>query len=236
VTHDAVVDRAAQHFGPFAAGPAVPNVSAREPEQRGERTVRIEKDVQLPGVILGFPAPEATAPTAPALNVAEAVLFRGRSSRLYQRLIYQEALATDLGGGFYLRRDPSTFYVRATARPGVEIETIKEAIQGTLEGLVARPPSEREIEKARHQLESEYVFGQEHNFELAMSLASEECRSSWRDFFRFQEACLAVTPEQVAEVAASVFAVRKRTVGYLVPVREGDPEELEPMGDGGLQQ
>ncbi len=184
VLHDRVVEMAGRYFGPIMRGPDVPEVRILEPEQRGERTVRVHKDIQLPGLIMAYRVPESVHADAAALNVAEYILFRGRSSRLYQRLIYQEPLATDVGGGFHIRRDPSTFMIRATARPGVEIERLRHGILDTIDSIRSSPPTAREMDKARNQLTADYVFGQENNFELGHGLGSEECLSSWQDFFQ----------------------------------------------------
>jgi zinc protease len=208
---------AERSFGGIAPGPAVPGVVIKEPPQRGERSVKVHKDVQLPGIVIAYRAPEALHPDAPALNVIEYILFRGRSSRLYRRLIYEEPLATDLSGGFHIRRDPSTFIIRATARPGVEIERVRAAIIEAYESLRISPPTEAEIGKAMKQITADFVFGQEHNFELGEALGAEECRASWEEHFRFQDACLAVTSGNVVDVAARTFVEQARTVGYLVP-------------------
>jgi zinc protease len=220
VEHTAVVELAKRFFGGIAPGPPIPQVQIKEPPQRGERTVRVHKDVQLPGIVIAYRTPEALHPDSPALNVIEYVLFRGRSSRLYRRLIYDEPLATDLSGGFHIRRDPSTFIIRATARPGVEIERVRTAILETYDSIRVSPPTEPEMRKARKQITADFVFGQEHNFELGEALGAEECRSTWEELFRFQDACLAVTSEAAVDVAARTFIDRSRTVGYLVP--EGD--------------
>jgi zinc protease len=217
VRHEPVVEMARRWFGAISAGPPIPPVRIQEPPQRGERTVRVHKDVQLPGIVIAYRTPEGTHPDSAPLNIAEYVLFHGRSSRLYRRLIYDEPLATDLSGGFHLRRDPSTFLARATARPGVDIERLRAAIIETFDSIHTNPPDTREIEKARKQMTADFVFGQEHNFELAEALGSDECRSSWEEMFRFQEACLQVTSEMTAETAARTFTEKQRTIGYLVP-------------------
>lgn len=217
VKHQEVVDMARRNFGGIAPGPPIPSLAIKEPTQRGERTVRVHKEVQLPGIVIAYRTPEALHPDSPALNVIEYVLFRGRSSRLYRRLIYDEPLATDLSGGFHLRRDPSTFIVRATARPGVDVEALRAAIIETFESIAASPPGADELGKAKKQITADFVFAQEHNFELGEALGSEECRSGWQEHFRFQEACLAVTAEGAIDVAKRTFNDRSRTVGYLVP-------------------
>lgn len=217
IVHDDVIRLARRHFGGIEPGPEVPDVRIEEPPQRGERTVTVRKEVQLPGLIVAYRVPGSLHEDAPALNIAEYILFRGRSSRLYQRLIYRDQLATDLSGGFYLRRDPSTFSVRATARPGVDLERLRHAVQETIESLDSAPPARDEIEKARNQLTSDYLFGQEHNFDLGAGLGAEECRSSWRDFFAFHDRCLAATAEDVSRAATAHLNERGRTVGLLIP-------------------
>ncbi len=217
VTHRQVLDLAVKHFGAIEPGPSVPQVRIVEPEQRGERTVRIHKDVQLPGLILTYRAVGSQDSDGPALNVAEYLLFRGRSSRLYQRLLYQESLATSVTGGFYLRRDPSTFFVRATVQPGVDLERLTVAILETIGSLVTTPPSDAELEKVRNQIDADFVFAQEHNAEIAHALGAGGCRSTWREVFDFHECCLTVTPEDVERVTLSCLQERGRTVGYLIP-------------------
>lgn len=219
-THEQVAGLAERHFGSIPPGPPVPEVSIEEPVQRGERTVRVHKDVQLPGLILAYRVGEAVHPDAPALNVAEYLLFHGRSSRFYQRLIYKESLAISVVGGLHMRRDPSTFMVRAMAQPGIGIDVVMEAILTTIDSLATTPPTEKEMEKARNQIEADFVFGQEHNADLAQNLGADECRSGWRDFYRFQEDCLSVSAEDVARVVGSYLHDRGRTTGYLTPEKE----------------
>jgi zinc protease len=216
VRHDQVLELTRRHFGGIARGPEVPAVQVVEPDQRGERTVRVHKEVQLPGVVIAYRAPESTHADAAPINIGEYILFRGRSSRLYQRLIYQEPLAVDLSGGFYIRKDPSTFVIRAAARPGVDVERLRAAVIEAVESLAATPPTAKEIEKARNQIDADFIFGQEHNFELGQGLGSYECLSTWQSFFEFHEACLAATSDDVARAARSWFDERQRTCGYLI--------------------
>ena len=217
VEHEAVLALAERAFGSIPAGPPIPPVQVVEPPQLGERTVSVHKDVQLPGLVIAYRAASATDPAAPALNVAEYVLFRGRSSRLYRRVIHDEPLATSLAGGFHLRKDPSTIVIRATAQPGIEIERLRDAIQETVESLGAAPPTGSELDKARNQIEADFVFGMERNFELGQSLGSMECMSSWEDFFRFQDRCLSLEAGEVAAAASEHLTARRRTTGVLLP-------------------
>jgi predicted Zn-dependent peptidase len=179
--------------------------------------VSVRKNVQLPGVVLAYHAPAAREREAKVLNVAEYVLFHGRSSRLYQRLIYRDQIATEVAGGIHFRIDPSTFTVRATARPEVAIERVRDAILEELARLAKVPVSPEELEKAKRAIEAEFVFAQESHHELAQNLGAAAARGSWREFATYLEDHQTVTEAEIMAAARETFRETNRTVGYLVP-------------------
>ena len=221
VATDKVFRLAERYFGGIASGPALPEVRGSETEPRGERTLSVHKDVQLPGLILAFPAPAYGDRDTKVLNVIEFLLFHGRSTRLYQKCVYQNQLATSLGGGIHFRRDPSDYSIHAMARPGVPIEVLRDAILEELARLGDEDVSQAEFEKAMRSIESDFVFSQESNQEVGQHLGRHQCLGSWRDFPRFLDEHRDITPDDVRRVAKATFAERRRVVGYLVPEEGG---------------
>lgn len=216
VRAEEVIDLAARHYGAVPAGPPLRPCRVREPEQLGERTVRIHKEVELPGLIVAYRAPSASDPDAAALNVIEFLLLHGRSSRLYQRLVYRDELVVGLGGGLSLRAEPSTFVLRATARPGVEIARILGAMEEVLAELTERAIEASELAKVRRVIEADFIFSRESRFDVGQNLGEDECRSTWRDYPLWLDRQLEVTPIRIREVAGRIFEPRRRTIGYLV--------------------
>lgn len=233
VRAERVFDLAGQWFGPIERGPTLSERVIREPRQLGERVVRIRKAVQLPGLMLAYRSPAGHAFDAKVLNLIEFLLLHGRASRLYQRLVYREHIATDLSGGVHLRKDPAIFTLRATARPGVEIDRLRDVLYEELARLAEVPVDEAELTRAHRAIESDLVFSQESNYELAENLGAEECRGSWRTYATYLDDHLRVSAADIQRVAAETFVEHSRTVGYLVP----DPRAPRPWAphprDGG---
>jgi zinc protease len=227
VDHDEVVQRAARYFGGIERGPELPDVDVVEPEQEEERTVSVRKPVQLPGIILTYRAPASHERSAKVLNVVESILLHGRSSRLYRKLIYDEQLAIGLAGGISLRKDPSTFGFHATARPGIAIEKVREAIYEALEDMATHPVGEIELQKAKNAVEADYVFSQESHHETGLNLGEEECRSSWRDFLTWNDEQQSVTPQEIQAACAETFRPSRRTAGTLIPDPGAPPDAAE---------
>jgi zinc protease len=217
IDHDEVVQMARETFGKVPAGPEIPEVTIEEPPQLGEKVVKVHKDTQLPGVIIAFHAPAATEFDAKVLQVIENILFIGESSRFFRKCVYENPLAVNVSGGIYFRKDPSTFWIQATCRPGTTAETLRDSLLAVLEQLKEERVPEEEIQKAKNQILASETFSMERNFEVAYRLGSWECRSSWRDATRLVEECLAVTADDIQRVAREVFREKNRTVGILVP-------------------
>jgi zinc protease len=224
--HERVVDLARAHYGVIPRGPEPPVVRAVEPRPRGERTVTVHKEVQLPGLLLAWRAPASRERGAKILNLIEFVLLHGRSSRLYRRLVHEGQMAIGLGGGIHLRTDPSTFTINAMARPGVTLEQIREAVFAETDRLTREPVEEREMAKALRAVESDFIFSRESRFALGQNLGEDECRSSWRDYLGWLDTHRTITAEEVMATAHGVFDERCRTAGYLRPATGAAGKEL----------
>ena len=67
----------------------------------------VKKAAQLPLVMVAYHVPESKHPDDAALNLFDALLTRGQSSRLYKRLVDQDQLA--LRHNYESHSDPSLF-------------------------------------------------------------------------------------------------------------------------------
>jgi len=190
-----------------------------EPEQRGERRVTLKRDAQLPFVMAGYRVPNYRNPDAYALTVLESILSHGKTSRLYQSLVYEQKSALAVGAEYnLLQADPELFYFFAVVRPGQKVEAVEQALYREVARLQTAPPTAKELLRAKNQVEAEYVFGQDSNFRQAMLLAqAETVGAGWRQVDQFVEQLRRVTAEDVQRVAKRYLVPDARTVGILIP-------------------
>src|SRR5687767_4585996 len=80
---------ARKYLEPIARQEPPAPVRTKEPPQMGERRLVVRKTAQLPLLMVGYHVPEAMHADHRALEMLAAVLSRGRSSRLYKRLVDQ---------------------------------------------------------------------------------------------------------------------------------------------------
>lgn len=214
---DSMTAWADAYFADVPAGEPHRPVVTQEPAQHGERRIDVEFDAN-PQVLIGYHVPSARHADAPALQVLSAVLTSGRTSRLYQRLVIRDRVATSIASG----QSPGQLYPRLFTFSGVPIaphttQEIETAVYEELGRLEREPPSAAELERVRNQVQAGAIQRLQDNFGLAFQLSqSEALWYDWRQTFRDGAAVARVTAADVQRVARTYFAKSNRTVATLV--------------------
>jgi zinc protease len=207
-------------FEPIPKGPTPKQLLPPEPEQRGERRFVLKREAQVPFVMMGFRVPNYSSEDSYALDVLESILSRGKSSRLYQSLVYDQKASLAVGAEYSLMQsDPSLFYFYAVVTPGQKVESVEEAIHREIARLQNEPPTDTELQRAKNQVEAGRVFEQDSNFRSAMLLGqAETIGAGWRRVDQFLERIRSVTAKDVQRVAKQYLTEDNRTVGILIPL------------------
>jgi zinc protease len=217
---DELLPKIRRHFGAIPRGPEPPKVRAVEPAQRGERRLVLKREAELPFVYMGYHVPELKHPDNFALEVLAYILSGGKSARIYKSLVYEKQLALFAGGGYDRESiDPNLFYFYASVMPGKTPEEVERALGAEIERLKNERVPDRELEKAKNQIEAGFLLGQDSVFNLARQLAEYEIVSAWRAWEAYVPGIRAVKPEDLERVARAYLGPDSRTVAVLIPTK-----------------
>jgi len=225
VNADSMTAWATQYFADIPAGEPHRPVVTQEPAQRGERRIEVQFDAN-PIVMIGYHVPNAQHADAPALAVLSQILTGGRTSRLFQRLVIRDRVATQI----FSFQAPGSLYPRMFAFQGVPIAPhttadVEHAVYEEIEKLQKEPPSEYELQRVRNQIEASSVLRLQSNLGLAFQLSSSEALwYDWQRTFHDQAAQARVTAADVQRVAKAYFDRANRTVATLVRPASSDKE------------
>lgn len=217
-------------FEPIPRGPFPKQTLSPEPEQRGERRFLLKREAQVPFVMMGFRVPNYSNEDSYALDILESILSHGKSSRLYQSLVYDQKNSLAVGAEYsVLQTDPGLFYFYSLVNPGAKVEGVEEAIQREIVRLQNEPPSEQELQRAKNQVEAARVFEQDSNFRHAMLMGqAESVGAGWRRIDQFVERIRAVTAKDIQRVAKQYLTPDNRTVGILIPLPPSPSPDSAP--------
>jgi zinc protease len=210
-----------EYFEKIPRGPDPPPPISYEPDQKGERRIVVKREAQLPFVFLGYHVPNYRDPDAYPLKVLATILSAGKSSRLYRSLVYEKKIALDTGGEYdALTSDPELFYFYGMTQPGQTLEALEKSLYEVIEKLKVQPVSDRELQKAKNQLEAEFIFGQDSNFYQAMQIGTVESIGAGVGYLEsYVDQIRKVTAQDVIRVAKKYLDEDNRTVGILNPLK-----------------
>jgi len=221
---DEILPKLKAAFEKIPRGAEPPKVRVEEPPQQGERRVILKKEAELPFVLMYYHAPNLKSPDSYALDLLSVVLAGGRSSMLYHELVYQKRLARGIDADYSgVSIDPTGFSVTAQLMPGKEPAEVEREIDGLLEKIKSELVSERELQKAKNQIESSFIFAQDSIFGQAMKIGYYEAAAGWRMMDAYLDGIRRVSREDIRRVAKQYLDRDRRTVGGLLPTKENNP-------------
>ena len=212
------LDLIKKYYEPIKTSPPPPPVSTVEPPQLGPKSVLIGKEAQAPGFQVVWHAPSAKDPDFLPLAILARPLLEGESSRLYRRLVRDEQLALDIGGGARETIDPLLFSIYVKPRPGADLDRIDRVIEEELAKVRTDGLTAQELDKALNIVRSDFYRGLQTIGGKADQLgATELVYGDFTRLFTIMDEYAAVTLDRIKAAAQKCFTEANKTVGKLIP-------------------
>ena len=205
VTVEKGKELAEKWFGPIPAGNKYERNLPQEPVQQEARTLRHQADVPLSALYKTYHMPGRLADNYHAIDLISDMLGRGKSSRLYNRLVKEQKLFNSISASVTGSIEPGQLIIQGKLNQGVDLETANRAIEEVNQELMERLVDEEELNKVKNQAETSIVFSEVELLNRAMSLAFYKLLGDAALVNQESEKVQAVTPEDVLANAKDVL-------------------------------
>jgi zinc protease len=230
VDTDEVLRRVDHHFGGISSSALPARVVTPEPDQIGERRVRVERPGTTAYLKLAWHAPHVTHPDFYPMLILDAALtgakgvnlwasFRNppqRSTRLYRALV-ETGLAASVFGALLPTEHPFLYGVSCTVSEGREASAVESAALAAIADVRAGGITPEELDRARHQLRARLVFESDSVTNIAHQIGYFHTVASVNVYHDLGARLSAVTLDEVARVAATYLRPSNCTVGTFQP-------------------
>ncbi len=206
-----------KHFGDIPEAPhPIPELHVREPEQRGQRRIKVKRSGELGALMVAFKTPEGLNPDTDVLDILSVILAMGKNSRLYRRLT-DKGLTTSTFASASRFRDPGLFSVYGFLAPEVLHETVENEIMQELALVKENGVGEEEVARAKNVLRAQEAFGRDGSFAIASQLNEAIASGDWRLYAKYMSRIENITAADVARVANAYLLEDQSTVGWYIP-------------------
>src|SRR5690606_2606473 len=208
-------------FGNIPKGESFVRDLPAEPVQTEPRREEVVAEVPADSIYVAFHGPDRLSDDYQTMDLISDILSRGSSSRLYRSLIKDQRLFSEINAYVLGSIDPNLFVVEGKPLPHVALEEAEQAIWKQLDEVCTTMVSEEELQKVKNKIESTMLFAELSILDKAMNLAYYETISRAEDYNKEVEKYLAVTPQQIQNMAQYLF--RKENSSTLIYKAKGGP-------------
>jgi zinc protease len=204
-------------FGPLHSKTLPDRKTAKLAERSSPQRLEISSKFEVPRMIMGFNGVRMSDVDNATLSVIQALLAGGRTTRLYKKLVDDDAIASDVGAGNYSGRYPGWFGIQVELLKGQSRQKAEDTIVAELKRLATEPVPAAELKRVQRGIIASTVFSREGVQELADSIAHAVMQSDLDELKNELPKIVAVTPEAVQAAAKKYLDPNRRVVVWSVP-------------------
>ncbi len=192
-------------FGSIPAHQLTGNTIEKEPIQQDARFLEVTRDVPYNAIYKVFHMCNRLHPDFAATDLISDILSNGKSSRLFQNLVKNQALFSTIDSFITGDNEEGLFAIAGRLNENVSFEMAEAAIAEELNKIQQTPISIEELEKVKNRFESNFTFGLTNANEKALSLCQFELLDDAGWVNSVVDNYRQVSGQQIMQVAQNLF-------------------------------
>jgi zinc protease len=223
VDPDDVYNEAKKLFGHIPADTTYKKKEFFHNHDLAATSVTLQRDINQPLFLAAYNVPGARSKQDFVLNLAAWVIGQGRGSVLYQRLVEQEQLATDVGAFSYDLFDYGIFFIQVIPKDEQSIDRIREVVQEELSKLAANGITKKQVDRAVKNTKVGHLSLFESNQRLASDLATAYLATGDENFlFNYVDDDATDLAERIQALIARYMRESVMHTGKVVGLSDGE--------------
>jgi predicted Zn-dependent peptidase len=222
--------RVQKYFGDIPRQESPRTVDLAEPAMQAERREKMEdKLARVPRLLMAYKTPPGASADSPALSALGTIFGGGESSRLYQKLVKEKEVCSQVFASSGARMGPGLFQIMCMVRPGKTVAEADSLISEEVAKLHAAPVTDKELKRVKTAARRNAVGMRTNVLNRALTLADNAVL--YNDPGRINtnpEKLAAVTAADIQRVTKAYLRTENRIVVETVPAAVVPPAPPKP--------
>jgi zinc protease len=150
-------EKVEKYYGDIPPGPPIAKQEVWVAKRTGTHRGWVQDRVPQARLYRVWNVPEFGSPEEAQLDLVEQILGRGKTSRLYKRLVYKDQIATSATASNDTNEIGGRFDFTLTANPGGDLTKVEKAADEELQNFLKNGPTEAELQIAKTQIFGTYA-------------------------------------------------------------------------------
>ncbi len=189
----------------------IPKFKFVEPEQNGAKRIMVHKESEVEMLAITFRIPNYLHKDQIALSVISEILYSGKSSRLYKKMVDEKRLVNSIYAYNMQNIDPALFIFLATCNPGIKAEDVEKELLKEIELMKTTKVTKAELQKVKINTKADFIYSLESSTSVANLFGSYLVRGDLSPLLSYEEDIKKVTAKKVQEAAKKYFDFTKST-------------------------
>lgn len=230
VDSNEVFQLAQQHFGSIPSEPTYQKAEHYHHEDIISRSVTLYRDIEQPSVMFTFVTPGARAKQDHILHIIEWIIGKGKSSRLYKKLVNELQLATSVSTGFWNLFDHSVFFIVCEPKNIESIDPIEQVVAQELTAIAQHGITQEEFSRGLKKAQMSLYELLEDIEDQAYCIGANYLATGDENFvFTALEQPVDQIKQQAHMVLNSYFRPSVMHKGMVLPLREEEKEQWDAL-------
>jgi len=226
VVADEVVELANQYFGEI---PRDENYTKKENffhQDIASKSLTLYRDVAQPTIAYAFVVPGAVEKKDTALDIFEWIIGKGKSSRLYKKLVNETQLVTSVSTGYWNLFDHGLFFIVMEPKNREDAQEIERIMLAELEDLAQNGMSADEFERGFKKTQMAFYSLLEAIEDQAYAIGHTYLATGDENYvFTSLEQPEEVLQAQIKELIRSCFRPAVMHKGFVLPLPQSEKAE-----------
>ncbi|MBI9017696.1 MAG: insulinase family protein [Phycisphaerae bacterium] len=154
-----IIQKVEEYFGNIPSGPPLVKHQSWIAKMTGTHRQKIQDRVPQTMLIMVWNVPEFKSKENTSLQLLSDIMGKGDASRLHNRLVREEQLATSISSRVGRDEIGGQFTVRVSLSPGADALQVEQIVKEEIRHFITAGPGKRELAIAKQAYKTGFLFG-----------------------------------------------------------------------------
>ena len=164
-----------KYFADIPSNNNIPELKIPSVKLTENKKIIHNDNIQLPRIYLAWHSCKGYGKDDAVLDILADILAGSKNSRLQKELVHNKQIAQSISAFQYSAKQNGSFYIIATAKPKVELSTLKSEILRIINSILENGIEEKEFQRAVNSYKSSFIYSLQNLSTLTNQINNYNC-------------------------------------------------------------